>query len=72
MSLFVLCVRIADVDVQWRVDVVMSIRPSSSTGILFALVSNDTVPLSVSVLTHEPNDTVKLLLASAPFHNHLE
>ncbi|XP_072514003.1 vitamin K-dependent protein S [Salminus brasiliensis] len=41
---------------QWRLDVVMSIRPSSSTGVLFALVSNDTVPLSVSVLTRGPTD----------------
>ncbi|KAM9455036.1 vitamin K-dependent protein S [Clarias gariepinus] len=41
---------------QWRVDVVMKIRPSSSTGILVALVSNGTVPLSVSVLPQEPND----------------
>ncbi|XP_007237468.3 vitamin K-dependent protein S [Astyanax mexicanus] len=41
---------------QWRVDVVMSIRPSSSTGVLFALVSNKTVPLSVSVLTQGPTD----------------
>lgn len=45
-----------NVDGHWRVDVVMSIRPSSSTGVLFALVSNDTIPLSVSVLSQEPND----------------
>lgn len=61
MELVVLCVCAADVDGQWGVDVVMSIRPSSSTGVLFALVSNDTVPLSVSVLTQEPNDAVRLL-----------
>ncbi|XP_051558000.1 vitamin K-dependent protein S [Myxocyprinus asiaticus] len=41
---------------QWRVDVVMRIRPSSSSGVLFALVSNDTVPLSVSVVTKGPDD----------------
>ncbi|XP_062866490.1 vitamin K-dependent protein S [Trichomycterus rosablanca] len=41
---------------QWRVDVVMSMRPSSSTGVLFALVSNSTVPLSVSVLTRGLNE----------------
>ncbi|XP_051560875.1 vitamin K-dependent protein S-like [Myxocyprinus asiaticus] len=41
---------------QWRVDVVMSIRPSSSSGVLFALVSNNTVPLSVSVVTKGPDD----------------
>uniref|UniRef100_A0AAZ3SW87 Vitamin K-dependent protein S n=1 Tax=Oncorhynchus tshawytscha TaxID=74940 RepID=A0AAZ3SW87_ONCTS len=31
----------------WRVALKMHIRPSSSTGVLFALVLNDTVPLSV-------------------------
>lgn len=56
-----LCVCVADVDGQWRVDVVMNIRPSSSTGLLFALVSNHTIPLSIAVLTQEPNDAVKLL-----------
>ncbi|XP_060716321.1 vitamin K-dependent protein S [Tachysurus vachellii] len=44
-----------NVEGQWRVDVVMNIRPSSSTGVVFALVSNNTVPLSVSVLTQELN-----------------
>ncbi|CAM4506399.1 unnamed protein product [Leuciscus chuanchicus] len=41
---------------QWKVDVVMSIRPSSSTGVLFALVTNNTVPLSVAVVTRGPID----------------
>ncbi|XP_020491578.1 vitamin K-dependent protein S [Labrus bergylta] len=35
----------------WNVDVKMNIRPSSSTGVLFALVQNNTVPLSVAVVT---------------------
>ncbi|XP_039502922.1 vitamin K-dependent protein S isoform X2 [Pimephales promelas] len=43
---------------QWRVDVVMSVRPSSSTGVLFALVTNNTVPLSVAVVTRGPEDAV--------------
>ncbi|XP_060754642.1 vitamin K-dependent protein S isoform X2 [Neoarius graeffei] len=56
-----------NVDGQWRVDVVMSIRPSSSTGVLFALVSNDTVPLSVSVFTQEPNDAyLQVFLGNVP------
>ncbi|KAK3530160.1 hypothetical protein QTP86_017730 [Hemibagrus guttatus] len=56
-----------NVDGQWRVDVVMSIRPSSSTGVVFALVSNVTVPLSVSVLTQEPNDAyMQVFLDSVP------
>lgn len=36
----------------WTVDVKMTIRPSSSTGVLFALVHEDTVPLSVAVVMH--------------------
>uniref|UniRef100_A0A671QFA6 Vitamin K-dependent protein S n=1 Tax=Sinocyclocheilus anshuiensis TaxID=1608454 RepID=A0A671QFA6_9TELE len=32
----------------WKLDVVMNIRPSSSTGVLFSLISNHSVPLSVA------------------------
>lgn len=39
-------------------DVKMNIRPSSSTGVLFALVSNNTVPLSVAVVTQGEEDAV--------------
>uniref|UniRef100_A0A1A8MAG4 Vitamin K-dependent protein S n=2 Tax=Nothobranchius pienaari TaxID=704102 RepID=A0A1A8MAG4_9TELE len=40
----------------WNVDLKMNIRPSSSTGVLFALVYNNTIPLSVAVLTKEEED----------------
>ncbi|XP_061597604.1 vitamin K-dependent protein S isoform X2 [Cololabis saira] len=40
----------------WNVDINMNIRPSSSTGVLFALVYNNTVPLSVAVVTKEEED----------------
>ncbi|XP_059408280.1 vitamin K-dependent protein S [Carassius carassius] len=40
----------------WKLDVEMSVRPSSSTGVLFALVSNRSVPLSVAVVTQGPDD----------------
>ncbi|XP_076012400.1 vitamin K-dependent protein S-like isoform X2 [Genypterus blacodes] len=40
----------------WKVDLKMNIRPSSSTGVLFALVYNNTVPLSVSVITQGEDD----------------
>ncbi|XP_058485378.1 vitamin K-dependent protein S [Solea solea] len=40
----------------WTVDVRMTIRPSSSTGVLFALVYNNTVPLSVAVVTKGEGD----------------
>lgn len=36
----------------------MNIRPSRSTGVLFALVYNNTVPLSVAVVTKEEEDAV--------------
>uniref|UniRef100_A0A8C6PGN6 Vitamin K-dependent protein S n=1 Tax=Nothobranchius furzeri TaxID=105023 RepID=A0A8C6PGN6_NOTFU len=42
----------------WNVDLKMNIRPSSSTGVLFALVYNNTIPLSVAVLTKEEEDAV--------------
>ncbi|XP_076838457.1 vitamin K-dependent protein S isoform X2 [Brachyhypopomus gauderio] len=48
-------------DGQWTVDVEMSIRPSSSTGVLFALVSNHTVPLSLAVVTKGPNEAELLV-----------
>ncbi|XP_036950936.1 vitamin K-dependent protein S isoform X2 [Acanthopagrus latus] len=35
----------------WNVGVHMNIRPSSSTGVIFALVYNNTVPLSIAVVT---------------------
>lgn len=36
----------------------MNIRPSSSTGVLFALVYNNTVPLTVAVVTQGEEDAV--------------
>uniref|UniRef100_A0A8C2KF85 Protein S n=1 Tax=Cyprinus carpio TaxID=7962 RepID=A0A8C2KF85_CYPCA len=46
----------------WKLDVVMSIRPSSSTGVLFALVSNHSVPLSVAVVTQGPDDNLQFFM----------
>ncbi|KAL2087412.1 hypothetical protein ACEWY4_016240 [Coilia grayii] len=40
----------------WKVSLKLSIRPSRSTGVLFALVANNTVPLSVAVVTQGEND----------------
>ncbi|XP_034048567.1 vitamin K-dependent protein S [Thalassophryne amazonica] len=40
----------------WKVDLKMTIRPSSSTGVLLALVHNNTVPLSVSVIMTGEHD----------------
>ncbi|XP_027987036.2 vitamin K-dependent protein S [Eptesicus fuscus] len=34
----------------WQVDVFLNIRPSTGTGVMFALVSGDTVPLSLSLV----------------------
>lgn len=41
---------------QWKLDVVMSLRPSSTTGVILALVSNNTVPLLVAVVSLGPDD----------------
>nr|XP_040059564.1 vitamin K-dependent protein S [Gasterosteus aculeatus aculeatus] len=40
----------------WNIDIKMNIRPSSSTGVLFALIHNNTVPLSVAVVTRGEKD----------------
>ncbi|KAM8893988.1 vitamin K-dependent protein S [Spinachia spinachia] len=40
----------------WNIDLKMNIRPSSSSGVLFALVHNNTVPLSVAVVTRGEKD----------------
>ncbi|KAM9409804.1 vitamin K-dependent protein S [Pholidichthys leucotaenia] len=40
----------------WNVDIKMSIRPSSSMGVIFALVYNNRVPLSVAVVTTGEED----------------
>lgn len=42
----------------WSLDVKMNIRPSSSTGVIFALVNNDTVPLSVAVVMQGEGEAV--------------
>lgn len=42
----------------WKVNVKMSVRPSKSTGVLFALTANNTVPLSIAVVTKGPNEAV--------------
>lgn len=39
----------------------MNIRPSSSTGVLFAVVYNNTVPLSVAVVTKGKDAAVSLV-----------
>nr|XP_015219567.1 PREDICTED: vitamin K-dependent protein S [Lepisosteus oculatus] len=40
----------------WTLNLSLNIRPSSSTGVLFSLVSNNTVPLSVAVMSTSPDD----------------
>ncbi|TRY92735.1 hypothetical protein DNTS_024822 [Danionella cerebrum] len=47
---------------RWSLELEMSLRPSSSTGILFALVSNNTVPLAVAVVTRGSDDAELLVL----------
>ncbi|XP_003969946.2 vitamin K-dependent protein S [Takifugu rubripes] len=51
----------------WSVDIEMNIRPSSSTGVIFALVSNDTVPLSIAVVTQgEGEANLQVFLGGVP------
>lgn len=45
----------------------MNIRPSSSTGVLFALVYNNKVPLSVAVVTQGEEDAVSSFKVSNTF-----
>lgn len=51
------CVPLGDAG-SWNVDVRLNIRPSSSTGVLFALVYSNTVPLSVAVVSQGEEDAV--------------
>lgn len=51
----------------WNVDIKMNIRPSSSTGVLFALVYQNTVPLSVAVVTQGEEDAVSTFEALNTF-----
>lgn len=48
----------------WSVDIKMNIRPSSSTGVIFALVLNHSVPLSVAVVTQGEDEAVSRRLQS--------
>lgn len=45
----------------------MNVRPSSSTGVLFALVYNNAVPLSVAVVTQGEEDAVSSFKLSNTF-----
>uniref|UniRef100_A0A8C7YZ23 Vitamin K-dependent protein S n=1 Tax=Oryzias sinensis TaxID=183150 RepID=A0A8C7YZ23_9TELE len=49
---------------KWNVNVEMQIRPSKSTGVLFALVYNNTVPLSVAVVEKGEGDAVGVSVAT--------
>ncbi|KAG7273681.1 hypothetical protein CRUP_017434, partial [Coryphaenoides rupestris] len=40
----------------YRVEVRLNLRPSSSTGVLFALVSNSSAPLTIAVVTQGENE----------------
>ncbi|XP_062904414.1 vitamin K-dependent protein S-like isoform X2 [Mobula hypostoma] len=48
----------------WKVDVKLQMRPSKDTGVVFALVSGNTVPLALSVTdAYSPEKKQQLLLA---------
>ncbi|XP_005998138.1 vitamin K-dependent protein S [Latimeria chalumnae] len=48
---------------QWEVKLNLSIRPSVAPGVLFALVNNDTVPLSLSVVDSGSTDLKEIIVA---------
>nr|XP_027305217.1 vitamin K-dependent protein S isoform X1 [Anas platyrhynchos] len=45
----------------WLVNVTMTIRPSTDTGVLFALVSNETVPLALSIVDSNSSDSQEII-----------
>uniref|UniRef100_A0A8C9WR78 Vitamin K-dependent protein S n=1 Tax=Scleropages formosus TaxID=113540 RepID=A0A8C9WR78_SCLFO len=51
----------------WKIDVRIKIRPSSSTGVVFALVSNNTVPLSVSIVTRGSDEAISANSSSVSY-----
>ena len=58
-GIYIMCVCVC-VCVGGQVEVRLSIRPSSSTGVLFALVSNHSAPLSVAVVRQGEHEAVRI------------
>ncbi|XP_077198323.1 vitamin K-dependent protein S isoform X2 [Paroedura picta] len=46
---------------EWLINVTMTIRPSTSTGVMLALVSGETVPLALSVVESNSSDSQELI-----------
>ncbi|NXS17563.1 PROS protein, partial [Mystacornis crossleyi] len=44
----------------WLINVTLTIRPSTDTGVMFALVSNETVPLALSIVDSNSSDSQKI------------
>ena len=61
-----MCACVGDSE-SWNVGVHMNIRPSSSTGVIFALVYNNTVPLSIAVVTQGEGEAVSPVKLSNTF-----
>lgn len=45
----------------WLINVTLTIRPSTDTGVMFALVSNETVPLALSIVDSNSSDSQVIL-----------
>lgn len=45
----------------WLINVTLTIRPSADTGVMFALVSNETVPLALSIVDSNSSDSQVIL-----------
>ncbi|KAM6098300.1 LOW QUALITY PROTEIN: vitamin K-dependent protein S [Theristicus caerulescens] len=46
----------------WLINVTMTIRPSADTGVMFALVSNEAVPLALSIVDSNSSDSQKIIV----------
>uniref|UniRef100_A0A8C3L5S7 Vitamin K-dependent protein S n=1 Tax=Chrysolophus pictus TaxID=9089 RepID=A0A8C3L5S7_CHRPC len=46
----------------WLINVTMTIRPSTDTGVMFALVSNETVPLALSIVDSNSSDSQEVIV----------
>ncbi|XP_064378347.1 vitamin K-dependent protein S isoform X2 [Dromaius novaehollandiae] len=46
----------------WLINVTMTIRPSTDTGVMFALVSNETVPLALSIVDSNSSDSQEIIV----------
>uniref|UniRef100_A0A8C4UN23 Vitamin K-dependent protein S n=1 Tax=Falco tinnunculus TaxID=100819 RepID=A0A8C4UN23_FALTI len=62
MAMFQINYNNLDSSEDWLINVTMTIRPSTDTGVMFALVSNETVPLALSIVDSNSSDSQKIIV----------